>query len=324
MKIHSPSMSELHAFATALKLNSFTRAAEQLCVTQGAISRAVARLESHFGQALLVRGPAGLAPTAAGRKLLEGTADALERIEHVSRELRMPPERNALFLSVVPTLASVWLMPRLPDFHRRHPDVRLAFSPYRRNEDFSGDAPHAAILSGIPGERPGWRSDYVIGREVVVICHPERLRARRAAGRWRTPAELLDEPLIGHANAPDNWKQWFKAAGITAGELDGPRMDQVSIIVRAVMADMGVAVLQRCLVQEEIDSGRVGVPFDLPVSLQHGYILCSPQRHGDHPVLDVFREWLLETARPARAAPDHQPDQAGAGAFSPSIGRAST
>src|SRR5690554_1598077 len=116
MKIHSPSMSELHAFVTAAKLGSFTRAAEKLCVTQGAISRAVARLEDHFGTPLLARNVNGLVPTPAGRRLLNGVAEPLETIERLSRELRMPAQANVLSLSVVPTLASVWLIPRLPDF----------------------------------------------------------------------------------------------------------------------------------------------------------------------------------------------------------------
>lgn len=296
MKIHSPSMSELHAFVTAVRFGSFTRAADHLCVTQGAVSRAVARLELHLGLPLVERRPNGLVPTAAGQRLLDGTADALDRIEDVSREMRTPTLNNTLRIAVVPTLASVWLIPRLPEFHQRHPDIELEFCPYRRDEDFSGDAPHAAILAGVPGERLGWRTDYLVGREVVVICHPQRFRSRRAEGRWRTPAELLQEPLIRHANAPDNWPQWFAAAGVQAGAIHGPRMDQVSIIVRAVMADIGLAVLQRCLVQEEIDCGRVAVPFDFPVQLQHGYILCSPERHNHHPALAAFRSWVLAAA----------------------------
>ncbi len=289
-------MSELHAFVTAVRLGSFTRAAEHLCVTQGAVSRAVARLEQHLGLPLVVRSPGALNLTAAGQTLLAGVADALDKIEHVSRELCLPTLHNTLRLSVVPTLASVWLIPRLPDFHKRHPDIELEFCPYRRDEDFSADAPHAAILAGVPGARAGWQSHYIIGREVVVICHPKRLCERRAQGLWKSPAELMDEPLIRHANAPDNWAQWFRAVGVQAGPIEGPRMDQVSIIVRAVMADIGLAVLQRCLVQEEIDSGRVAVPFDLPVQLQHGYMLCSPERHSDHPALNAFRDWIVETA----------------------------
>lgn len=298
MRIHSPSMSELHAFVTAVRLGSFTRAAEHLCVTQGAVSRAVARLEAHFGHTLLARSPAGISPTEAGRRLISGTAAALECIERTSRELRSPAVSTTLSLSVIPTLAGVWLMPRLPEFYRRHPEFSVEFAPYRRDEDFSGETPHAAILSGVPTQRPGMRCDYIIGREVVVICHPDRLNTRRQAGRWRDAGDLVHEPLISHANAPDNWPEWFAAMGIDVGPLPGPRMDQVSIILRAVMADMGLAVLQRCLVQEEIDAGRVVVPFDVPVSLRHGYLLCSPESMSDRPALRVFRDWLLEAARP--------------------------
>src|SRR5690554_8124128 len=104
MKIHSPSMSELHAFVTAVRLGSFTRAADQLCVTQGAISRAVSRLENHLGVTLVVRTPTGLSLTAAGRRLLEGTASALDQIEQVARELRVPAVRNIRRLAFVPTL----------------------------------------------------------------------------------------------------------------------------------------------------------------------------------------------------------------------------
>src|SRR5690606_4024273 len=118
MKIHSPSMAELHAFVTAARLGSFTRAAVMLCVTQGAVSRAVARLESHFGRPLLVRTPGGLQLTAAGHMLLQGTAEALDAIERTARDLRLPDDRHTLRLAVIPTLASVWLIPRLPDFHR--------------------------------------------------------------------------------------------------------------------------------------------------------------------------------------------------------------
>lgn len=296
MKIHSPSMVELHAFVVAARLGSFTRAADQLCVTQGAVSRAVSRLESHFGCLLLHRSPGRLELTPAGATLLAEAADALDTIERVSRELRLPEDPNTLRLSVVPTLASVWLIPRLPEFHRLFPDIKLKFVPYRRDEDFVDDARHAAILSGVPTGHPGWRTDYIIGREVVVICSPQRLAERRAAGQWSRPEELLQETLIAHANAPRNWHHWFRAQGIEVGEIDGPHMDQVSIIVRAVIADMGVAVLQRCLVQEEIDNGRVVVPFDVPVTLEHGYILCCPERYSEHPALVAFRDWLLSSA----------------------------
>jgi DNA-binding transcriptional LysR family regulator len=212
--------------------------------------------------------------------------------------LRANDRRLRLTLSTVPTLASAWLVPRLSDFHARHPDIQLSFAAYRRNEDFSGETPDASILSGMPEQWPGWQVDYVIGRELVVICHPARLAARRAQGLWDTPAGLLGEPLLYHSNGMDNWAQWLAAAGVPRASVQlSNGFDQVSILVRAVMADMGIAVLQRCLVRDDLQAGRVVAPFpDLPIRIDRGYHLCAPAQRRDHYALACFRRWLLETA----------------------------
>ena len=298
MRLHSPSMSELHAFVTAARLGSFTQAAQVLCVTQGAISRAISRLEAHFGQPLMHRNAHGLTLTETGRRLYDGAQAPLQAIETLSAGLRADDRRLRLTLSSVPTLASAWLVPRLPDFHQRHPDIQLGFAAYRRNEDFSGATPDASILSGTPDQWPGWQADYVIGREMVVICHPGRLAARQAQGLWTTPHGLLGEPLLYHTNGMDNWAQWFTAAGVprdTVALSNG--FDQVSILIRAVMADMGIAVLQRCLVRDELQAGRVAAPFpELPIRIARGYHLCAPAQRRDHYALARFREWLLDTA----------------------------
>jgi DNA-binding transcriptional LysR family regulator len=297
MRLHSPSMSELHAFAAVARLGSFTRAAESLCVTQGAISRAIARLEEHFGQPLIQRNAHRLMLTSAGQRLLDAVAAPLTAIENASAALRAGDRSQHLTLSVVPTLASVWLVPRLPEFHRRHPEIRLDFVPYRRDEDFSGAVPDAAVLAGEARKWPGLQVDYVVGHEMVPVCHPERARQRHAAGRWKEPAELLQEPLLYHTTAPANWQNWLRAAGVpNAAPTLSTGFDQVSILIQAVRADMGVAVLQSCLLQDELAAGRVVAPFDLPIRLQRGYFLCTPRERRDHPALRVFREWLLETA----------------------------
>ena len=289
-------MSELHAFVTVVRTGSFSRAAEELCVTQGAISRAVARLEGHYGKVLLRRSAHQMVLTQSGAQLLEAVREPLAAIEAASEALRVGPSQTTeLVLSVVPTLASVWLVPRLPDFQARHPQVRVRFVPYRKDEDFSGPTPHAAILTGLgPSQWPAWECDYLIGREVVPVCHP----ARAARQRWQHPADLMAESLLAHSTSPGNWAHWLHAAG--AGEVV-PELstvfDQVSILIQAAMADMGVALVQRCLVRAELDAGRLVAPFDLPIILPRGYFLCSlPGRHMAAS-LPVFRQWLLEMAR---------------------------
>lgn len=297
MRIRSPSMSELHAFVTAARLGSFTRAAETLCVTQGAISRAISRLESHFGQPLIHRNAHKLTLTDAGRQYLEAIAGPLTAIENASTAMLGDDRQHHLTLSAVPTLASVWLVPRLPDFHRKHPEIQLEFVPYRRDEDFSGSKPDAAILTGQDDNWPHLQADYVIGREVVPVCHPARAHARQAANLWKTPADLMAEPLLFHTTAPRNWENWLRAAGVpNAAPALARGFDQVSILLEAVKADMGVAVLQRCLVRDALQAGQVVAPYDLPVTLNRGYFLCAPREKRDHRALNTFREWLLEAA----------------------------
>ena len=291
-------MSELHAFATAVRLGSFSRAAEALCVTQSAVSRAVLRLEAHYGRPLLQRNAHFLRLTPLGQQLLDAVREPLAAIEEASALIREGPADRPLSLAVVPTLASVWLIPRLRGFHERHPRVKLNFVPYRKGEDFSGSTPDAALLTGLgPEDWPNCQADYVIGREMIPICHPARWARRQHDGQWLQPGDLADEPLLYHTTAPGNWTQWLRAVG--AGHRP-PRLttafDQVSIVIQAVVADMGVALVQRCLVRDELMSGKVVTPFDLPVQLTRGYFFCTPKERREAPGLAAFRRWLLDEA----------------------------
>jgi DNA-binding transcriptional LysR family regulator len=137
---------------------------------------------------------------------------------------------------------------------------------------------------------------------MVPVSHPDRARARRDAGRWTAPADLLDEPLLYHTSARGSWQHWLQAAGVSAADPGlASGFDHVSILIQAVIADMGVAVLQRCLVRDELAAGRLVAPFDLPINLPRGYYLCAPVQRRDHPAMNAFREWLLETAIAERA-----------------------
>ena len=289
MRLHSPSMSELHAFVTAARLGSFTQAAEALCVTQGAVSRAISRLEAHFGQPLMRRNAHGLTLTDTGRKLYDGAQEPLRAIETLSAGLRAQDRRLQLTLSSVPTLASAWLMPRLSDFHQRHPEIQLSFAPYRRDEDFSGTTPDASILgragpmarlAGRLRDRPrngGHLPSRAPGRAAVTRhgTRPPACWASRCsitAMAWRTGR---------NGSAPSAPRERLKLAS---------GFDQVSLLVRAVMADMGIAVLQRCLVRDDLLAGRVAAPF--PGASPAAAI--SARRHSG--ATAPARKWLLDTA----------------------------
>ena len=291
MRIRSPSLHELHAFATTARLGSFSKAAELLCVTQGAISRAVARLEQHLDQSLLRRRPRGTELTPAGRDYLELIEPALQTLESAAVAQRAPEATTRLRISVAQTLATKWLIPRLPDWQALHPQITLSLAPYRRAEDFAAAEVDAWLRPGEDQWPAGIAADYIVGREIVPICRPQDLRGRHAL---REPADLLTRPLLYHSNYPDNWRLWLEAVGVPATELKpSADFEQVAMLVQAVMAGLGVAVVQRCLIAEELAAGRIAIPFDRPVQIARGYMLCTRKSSQSQRALRSLRQWLL-------------------------------
>ena len=294
MRIQSPSLSELHAFAEAARLNSYTLAAEQLSVTQGAISRAIARLEEHLGFALFERQGRRSVLSAAGRQYLDAIGPAIYTIESATSTMRRRTSRSQLRLSVTPTLFSHWLIPRLPDFTARHPGVVLSFAPYRRDDPLNDPQIDAWVRIGADPWPESIAADYLVGQDLVPICRPQDVEGPNAI---RTPQDLMARPLLAHTNYPDNWRRWFNKMG-TEGPCPAPVADfeLVALLVQAVIAGMGVAVVQRCLVEEDLAAGRIVVPVDEPFRIERGYFLCRPANRPHSGVFESFRLWVLEQA----------------------------
>ncbi len=292
--MHSPSLSELHAFAAAARLGNFSLAADDLHVTQGAISRSIARLEEHLGVALFERHGRYSVLSAAGRAYLDAVGPAIVTIESASAHVRSRHSGPQLRLSVTPTLFSHWLIPRLPDFSARFPHVMLSFAPYRRDDPISAPEIDGWLRIGLDPWPAQIAADYLVGRELVPICRPQDLQGPNAI---RTPADLLRRPLLAHTNYQGNWAAWCAHVHFT-GEVPAPAADfeLVSLLVQAVIAGMGVAVVQRCLIEEDLAAGRIVVAIPQAVQIERGYFLCRPAaREASQALLD-FRRWLLEQA----------------------------
>jgi DNA-binding transcriptional LysR family regulator len=300
MRMHSPSLSELHAFATAARLGNFSLAADDLHVTQGAISRAIARLEEHLGLALFERHGRHSVLTSAGRAYLDAVGPAIVSIESASAQLRRAQAGVQLRLSVTPTLFSHWLIPRLPDFKARFPGVMLSFAPYRRDDPVIAPEIDGWLRIGQDPWPANIAADYIVGRELVPICRPQDLQGPQAI---RQAADLLRRPLLAHTNYQRNWAQWWAHVG-GAGEVPAPAADfeLVSMLVQAVIAGMGVAMVQRCLIEDDLAAGRIVIAIDQAVQIERGYFLCRPAGRTPTPALLDFREWLLRQAAPASAS----------------------
>jgi LysR family transcriptional regulator, glycine cleavage system transcriptional activator len=295
MPIQSPSLVELHAFLAVARTGSFRKAADELCVTQAAVSRAVARLEEELGQDVLTRAPGGVMLTPAGAELRKLVDKPVAALEAAATRLRKKPERLRLRLSVITSLGALWLMPRLEDFRERHPEVEIEFRQYHHDENFTRDDVDLWIENRLSTTSQWPRqisARYLIGKEIVAVCAP------KLAKGVRTAQQLLAQPLLYHSNFPDNWALW--AATVGAAMPPKPRrtgFDLVLNLLEAARSGMGVAVVQKCLAEADLQTGRLAVPVEGSASTGRGYYVCRRRAQGAHPAADLFADWILGQAQ---------------------------
>jgi LysR family transcriptional regulator, glycine cleavage system transcriptional activator len=296
MKYQSASLVELHAFLGVCRTGSMRRAADDLCVTQAAVSRAVARLEDRLGCVLFDRHAQGVLPTARALDLRQRIEPSVAALEQAFTDLRQAARsrRRVLCLSVVPTLGTRWLMPRLSHFQGQHPDIDIHLRQSRRDEDFRRDDVDVWIEIKRP-ERPwprGISARYLLGREITPVCTP------KIAARLKTPRNLLEQSLLYHTNYPDNWPLWLDAAGVPTDGLElGGGFDLAGNLIVAASSGMGVAVLQPCLVERELATGELVRPFDRTVSTGRGYYICARKAAVDKGPPGTFVAWLRNVIR---------------------------
>lgn len=295
MKFRAASLVELHAFLGVCRAGTIRQAAEQLCVTQAAVSRAVLRLERRLGCTLFDRSAQGVVPNAQARALRERIEPSLVELERVFSELGVADaKRHALRLSVVPTLGTRWLMPRLQSFQALHPEVGVELRQFHHDEDFQRDDVDIWVALKRPGRRwpRGLSTQYLLGREITPVCTPA------IAARLRAPDGLLKQVLLHHTNYPDNWRLWLAAANVGIARLElGSGFDLAHHLIAAAAAGMGVAVLQPCLIERELASGELVLPFDLRVSTGRGYYLCTRRAADGKPAVEAFARWIAGTIR---------------------------
>ncbi|AHV93443.1 bacterial regulatory helix-turn-helix, lysR family protein [Bordetella holmesii ATCC 51541] len=285
----------------AARHSSFTRAAQELCVTQGAVSKQVKHLEEFVGVELFLRIRQGLVLTEAGRSYLTQVQAGLSQIEAATVELIAHQGRGGTVrLTSMPTFGARWLIPRLTAFRRLRPDIHVEFLPHRQGYDFSTPELDAAVRFG-EGVWPGSGADYIVGREIVPVCSP-----RLIPQACREAEELLRYPLLHHTSALEGWRDWFEQAGCDARRaLEGARFDQYSLLSQAAAAGFGIALIPRCLIEDELRDGKLVVPLQLPIRARQGYYLCYPEQKASSPTLQAFRSWLMEVSRAAEPTPDN-------------------
>lgn len=294
MRFKSPSLPELHAFLAVCQLGSFRKAADVLCVTQAAVSRAVLRLEQRLACRLLDRTGPRVLPTARGREFRALVETHVAGLESAIGQFGVSRATHKLRLSVAPTLGTRWLVPRLPQFRALHPDIEIEFRQFHYDENFSRDDVDLWIEIKRPA-RPwprGIRARYLLGREIVPACSPAL-----AAG-LRQPQDLLKATLLQHTTYPGNWALWLSHAGVAdTPPAFGPGFDLGNNLIVAACAAMGVTVIQPALIETELASGQLVVPFRQAADTDRGYYLCSRSAMAGNEAVDRLSQWLQAEAR---------------------------
>jgi len=297
-----PPLNALRAFEAAARHLSFTKAADELAVTQAAISHQVKALEDHLGLPLFRRLNRRLVLTEAGQLYLPVLRDAFDAIAGGTARLHQDQDGGALHISVVPSLAAKWLLPRMSRFRDRHPEIDVMVSANNKLIDFSDGVFEMAIRYG-SGVYPGLRTDQLLDDEVFPVCSPKLLNGPHPLKR---PADLkhhtlLHDEISRHDESPD-WRGWLQAAGVD--DVDwrrGPGFSDSSMVIEAAAAGQGVALGHRWLAAADLESGRIVMPFGPAVPSKFAYYLVSPEALAERRRVRLFREWLLEEAEGAGA-----------------------
>ena len=302
MRWMPPSLSAARAFEAAARTLNFTRAAEELGQTQGAISHQVRALEARLGVRLFERGARGLIElTESGRRYLPFVREALDRLRAGEELVRGSGRAAVLTVSVSPNFASKWLVPRLGDFSKSHPDLDLRISASPHHVDFSRQDIDLAVRHG-DGNWPDLHVERLCAEEIFPVCSPNLLQSGLAIC---SAADLSGRILI-HDRDRSRWRDWLAAFGIKdAATEHGPVFDQTALAIDAAVAGQGIALARSALAALDLIAGRLVRPLPEAPPAEFAYWIVCRKSVGEAPKIRRFRSWLLAQAKADEAALAH-------------------
>ena len=293
-----PSTTALICFEAAARHESFTKAAQELSLTQSAVCRQIGGLEAFLNVELFRRSKRGVRLTEAGLSYARQVAKQLDAVERDTLSVMRQQGASALELAVVPTFGTQWLLPRLKRFQERHPEITVNLTNRTRPFLFA-DTPFDAALYFGDAEWPGTQAYRLMGENPMPVCSPALLQsALPQADGALSAAQLADLPLLQQTTRPYAWRQWFAGLAMTvAQDMTGPRYELFSMLAQAAQHDMGIALIPPFLIQQELADGRLVVAHRHALSSTKAYHLMIPERKVESPGLAAFRDWLLDEAR---------------------------
>ncbi|MFY1665721.1 LysR family transcriptional regulator [Pseudomonas sp. Pseu.R1] len=292
MRRKIPSTAALVSFEAAARHESFTKAAEELSLTQSAICRQIGSLEEFLNVELFRRSRRGVKLTEAGLSYSRRVAMQLDAVERDTLSVMGHQGANVIELAVVPTFGTQWLLPRLKDFQQQNPDVTINLTNRTRPFLFADTDFDAAIYFG-DADWSGTESHRLMSENPMPVCSPQLMGNKsRLSAR-----ELSEMPLLQQTTRPYAWRQWFNSMDMNiARDMTGPRYELFSMLAQAAMHEMGVALIPPFLIQRELAEQRLVVANAHALSSVKAYYLMIPERKVESASLKAFRDWLVEQA----------------------------
>jgi len=288
-----PPLNALRSFEAAARYESFTRAAEELHVTQSAVSQQVKALEAQLGVRLFNRERQRLKITPAGRDYLVEIREALDHVGAATERLMQRHSAGVLTVSTSQDFAAKWLVHRLARFAAANPGIDLRVSATIHNVDFAREDVDVAVRHG-DGHWPGLDATRLCAEQIFAVCSPKLLAGRN---RLRRPADVLKWPLLRLEDQSKAWEQWFTLAEVAAPErLPGPVLNRASMLIDAAIDGQGIALARTTLAAWDLISGRIVIPFDLSWRPAGTYWIVCPKPAASIPKIAAFRQWLLAEA----------------------------
>jgi LysR family glycine cleavage system transcriptional activator len=292
MRRRLPSLNALKAFEASARHESFTKAAGELCVTQGAVSQQVKGLEAELGVRLFTRERQRLVMTEAGRTYLETVRDAFDRLSMGTERLLERQKSGTLTVTTSPNFAAKWLVHRLGRFSEAHPAIDLRISASMQHIDFTHEDIDLAVRHG-NGDWPGLHVTRLCTEQILPVCSPRLLAG---SGALRSPADVTRHTLL-HTNGTADWTNWLAHAGVDGVDLKrGIVFNQASMTIDAAIDGQGIALARTALASSDLIAGRLVQPFTEALEAPYAFWIVCPKSAADLPKIAAFRSWLLEEA----------------------------
>jgi DNA-binding transcriptional LysR family regulator len=291
---HAPSTQSLLCFEASARLRSFTAAARELHLTQGAVSRQIQMLEERLGVALFVRRRDAMALTDAGREYIAEIEPLLKRLERATvNVMALKGRGGGLSLSVGSTVGNYWLIPRLPTFTREHGEITLNLRTRVGPVDFGMASVDASLEFG-DGKRAGLHNDFILPLLLLPYAAPSWIAAHGDTLGAHTPRSCL----IEHLTLPGAWEQWFERERIEAqAGNQGPRYEIMSMALNAAVAGMGVTLLPPYMASELVTTGKLVALSARVWRYPKAYYLVYPDASAEMKSLQIFSQWLVQQSQ---------------------------